>query len=294
MIRLLRAFFSAWWYYMTVSAIAYKARWSLYTYALDGSGKDIYLSQLDKAVRYTSFEQLYSTLDKKNALNQHNFIVMLGWDDKQYTQFFAAYQRIEEHESLFSQDITAFVLNDADPLSKIDMLLECIDGMLSRNTVWDAQTDIETFINTYKTQQESVRTDIELDGNDEASSQDGISYTTPTRERVKESQGNGIKGESLQQDVVQYQCEEESSSNKGSSTTYSTPVQLRSRDDENSSTLSDYSEGSDNGSGWVFGGIFSALGRMLTPNQDSDQDSDQDPNPDPDPDQGNGYTRYTS
>lgn len=172
---------------MTVSAIAYKARWSLYTYALDGSGKDIYLSQLDKVVRYASFEQLYSTLDKKNALNQHSVGVMLGWDDKQYTQFFAAYKRIEKYEPLFSQDITACVLNDADPLSKINMLLECING--SRNIAWDAQTDIETFINAYKTQQESVWTD-----NDKASSQDGMSDTTP----VEGLQGNGSKGSSLQ------------------------------------------------------------------------------------------------
>ena len=189
MIRLLRAFFSAWWYYMTVSVAAYKARWSLYTYQLDGSGKDIHLSQLDKVVRYSSFEQLYSTLDKKNALNQHAFGVMLGWDDKQYTQFFAAHQKIEEYESLFSQDITACVLNDADPLSKIGMLLECIDGMLSRNIVSDVQTDIETFINRYKPQQESEWTD-----NDEASSQDGMSDTT----RVEGLQGNGSEGSSLQ------------------------------------------------------------------------------------------------
>jgi len=259
---------------MTVSAIAYKARWSLYTYALDdaldGSGKDIYLSQLDKVVRYASFEQLYSTLDKKNALNQHSFIVMLGWDDKQYTQFFAAHQEIQKYESLFSQDITAFVLNDEDPLSKINMLLECINGMLSGNTAWDAQTeqtDIETFINTYKTQQnqqESVWTDTELDGNDKASSQDGISDTTPTHEPVEGLQGNGSEGSSLQQDAVQYQYEEELDSNEQLSTT--------------SSVSSDDLE---NGSGGFIGFFVNKFGRMLIPSQDQD------------PDQGNDYTQHT-
>ena len=266
MIRLLRAFFSAWWYYMTVSAIAYKARWSLYTYALDGSDKDIHLSQLDKVVRYAAFEQLYSTLDKKNALNQHSLIVMLGWDDKQYTQFFAAHQEIEAHESLFSQDITAFVLNDADPLSKIDILLECIDG--SRNTAWDAQTDIETFINAYKTQQESVWTD-----NDEAS-QDGMSDTTP----VEGLQGNEIKGGSLQQDdensSTSSDDSEELDSNEQLSTTYSTPVQLHSQNDDTSSVSSDDLE---NGSGGIMGFFVNRLIKVISPSQD--------------PDQGNGYTR---